>query len=175
MLDQILNAIKNFIPNRQRPELVSARPQIDLTPTPTPTPKSMFDQLLEGYGRYGATPSAEAVRVMAEAPDKYPVYKENPYLLPAISILETSAGQNITRPKNNPQNLMNWGIYAGYEPQSQAESVERAMTGIGERMPYYEKFRKTNDLADFVNAYAPASDGNEGYLDNLIKAMSYFE
>ncbi len=38
MLDQILNAIKNFIPNRQRPELVSARPQIEPTPTPTPTP-----------------------------------------------------------------------------------------------------------------------------------------
>lgn len=147
------------------------------TPTPTPTEQEYYDKFLEGFGNYNATPSAEAVKTMASAPSRYEIYGEYPYLLPALSIIETSAGQNITRPKNveNPQNLLNWGSYTDFIPKSQAESVEKALTGIGERMPYYEDFRKSKKLEDFVKSYAPASDGNQGYLENLIKSMQYFD
>lgn len=144
--------------------------------TPAPAVQGLtFDQLLEGYGRYGATPSAQAVRLMAEAQDKYPVFKKNPALLPAMAIVETGAGKYMTRPKGpNPQNLMNWGIYTDFVPRDQAHSVERAISGIGERMPYYNKFRQTKNIEDFANVYAPAGDGNEGYLEKLRKAMQYF-
>lgn len=148
------------------------------TAQPTQMPQNItFDKLLEGFGRYGATPSAEAVKVMADAPNRYPIYKQHPYLLPAASIVETGAGQNMTRPKTspNPQNLLNWGIYTDFAPKTQAEAVERALTGIGERSPYYQKFRDSGSLEDFVNTYAPASDGNEGYMDKLMKAMAYFQ
>lgn len=149
-----------------------------VAPAPTTTPPVQgltFDQLLEGYGRYGATPSAQAVKLMAEAQDRYPVFKENPALLPAMSIVETGAGKYMTRPRGeNPQNLMNWGIYTDFVPRDQAHSVERAISGIGERMPYYNKFRQTKNLEDFANVYAPAGDNNEGYLGKLRKAMQYF-
>lgn len=147
------------------------------TPTPTPTEEEYYNKFLEGYGNYNATPSAEAVKVMASAPSRYEIYEKYPYLLPALAIIETGAGQNITRPKNveNPQNLLNWSAYGNFVPQSQAESVEKALTGIGERMPYYEDFRNSQKLEDFVKSYAPASDGNTGYLDNLIEAMQYFD
>lgn len=167
-------------------ELISPIPQgqaqaYTATPTPSPTPSpedALYNQLLEGFGRYGATPSAQAVRVMAKAPQQYPnTFGKNPYLLPAMSIIETSAGQNITRPKNveNPQNLMNWGIYNDFEPKNQAESVEKAMTGIGERMPYYKDFRESGDVQDFAHVYAPPSDGNDDYLGKLKKAQAYFD
>ena len=142
---------------------------------PTNQGKLSLDQLLEGYGRYGATPSAQAVQEMVNAQDQYPVFEKNPALLPGLSIIETSAGQNMTRPKgDNPQNLMNWGIYTDFIPRDQAHSVNRAASGIGERMSPYQKFRETNELKDFTDRYAPESDGNEGYLENLNKAMQYF-
>lgn len=167
-------------------ELVSPIPQgqaqaYTTQPTATPTPSKedvLYQQLLEGFGRYGATPSAEAVRVMAQAPQQYPnTFGKNPYLLPAMSIIETGAGKNITRPKNveNPQNLLNWGIYADFEPKNQAESVEKAMTGIGERMPYYQPFRESGNVQDFAKVYAPPSDGNDEYLSKLKQAQSYFD
>ena len=139
--------------------------------------RSRTDELLEGFGNYGATPSARAVDSMAQAEQDYPVFRDNPNLLAAISILETGAGQNMTRPKNtiNPQNLMNWGVYTDFIPNSQAHSVERAASGIGEREPYYQDFRDTGNLEDFVNTYAPPSDGNQGYLQNLLKVMENFE
>lgn len=183
------NFINEIDPNRVREGAFSQMVEATITPqTKTvantnipqqsnPSAGITMDDLLKGFGNYGATPSAEAVKKMVEAPNRYDVFKNNPYLLPAISIVETSAGQNMTRPKSspNPQNLINWGIYTDFAPKTQAEAVERALTGIGERSPYYQSFRDTNDLEDFVNTYAPASDGNEGYMDKLVKAMAYFQ
>jgi len=177
------NVMKQFY---QQPELVSPIPQgqaqaYNNQPAATPTPSQedvLYQQMLEGFGRYGATPSAQAVRVMAQAPERYPnTFGKNPYLLPAMSIVETGAGKNITRPKNteSPQNLMNWGITTDFEPKNQAESVEKAMTGIGERMPYYEAFRQSGNVEDFAHVYAPPSDGNDGYMEKLRQAQSYFK
>lgn len=180
-LSEVMGQLKG---QQQQHPMVSPIPQqaqANIVPSPTPTPSKediLYQNLLHGFGNYGATPSAEAVRVMAQAPEKYPnTFGKNQYLLPAISILETGAGKNITRPKNveNPQNLMNWGIYNGFEPKNQAESVQKAMTGIGERMPYYEAFRKSGDVKDFADVYAPPSDGNSDYLSKLEQIQGYFK
>lgn len=186
-----MDAVRGIFQPKQQ-ELLSPIPQGTVlgsaTPPPsaTPVPQNRLSpveqrrqELLAGFGRYGATPSAQAVDVMATAPDRYEVFAKNPYLLPALSIVETSAGQNMTRPKHieNPQNLMNWGIAPslGFNPQTQQESVERALTGIGERSPYYQPFRESGNLEDFVEVYAPESDGNAGYLDKLLRAQQYFQ
>lgn len=131
--------------------------------------------LLKGFGKYGATPSAQAVQEMVKAQSDYPVFRDNPALLPGVSIIESSAGRNMTRPRNDPTNLLNWGIYTDFMPKDQAHSVSRAASGIGERMSYYEPFRQSGKLEDFTSAYAPASDGNEGYLNKLLSAMQHFQ
>lgn len=176
LFNRAKTGIKDFFTPQKPISPLAKKPEFVFTekPKPTPPPGLSFDQLLEGYGKYGATPGAQAVQEMVKAQD-YPVFRDNPALLPAMSIIETSAGKNMTRPRNNPQNLMNWGIYTDFEPRDQAHSVSRAASGIGERFPYYQKFRDTGNLEEFVNTYAPASDGNEGYLDNLLKAMQYFQ
>jgi len=178
----------------RRPELLSPIPEgvnpadglriktpVATTVSPSPQPDEVqqrIDKLLHGFGNFGATPSAQAVRGMATAQDEYPIYKQHPYLLPALSIIETGAGQNMTRPKNveNPQNLMNWGIdpSLGFNPATQEESLERAKSGIGERSRYYQKFRDTGDLRDFTSVYAPENDGNEGYFEKFNRAQRYF-
>lgn len=167
-------------PTPMKPQVMGVSTAQAAEPTPAPIKKPIeeltFEDLLAGYGKYGATPSAQAVKLMAEAPKRYPVFAKHPKLLPAMSIVETGAGKYMTRPKGpNPQNLMNWGIYTDFAPTDQAQSVERAISGIGERMPYYQKFRDSGNLEDFVNTYAPASDGNEGYMQKLLAAMKYFE
>lgn len=144
----------------------------------------------EGLNHYGS-PLASMSANFAEMPDS-PIYDEYPYLIPAISILESSGGKNITY-KNNP---FNWAVYAQKEGKYQPSSIEQAIkdisTGIGGRRAEqgytseqlrtaanYEKFRKTGSLEDFANVYAPISDnpetGGNTYANNLRKVMSLFE
>lgn len=169
--DKLRMAIANFLSPKR--ELIS--PLVNATSVlPTPSPVSSpidYEAVIRaGFERYGNPPIATMSAKFAEAPLRYPIFKKYPHLLPAISIVETSGGKNITYP-NNP---MNWGIRAGFVPASWEEAIEKAMTGIGERMPYYQRFRETMNLEDFVNVYAPPSE-NIDYLDKLLEAMSFFE
>lgn len=145
-------------------------------PTPTPrevTPKfgSVETAIRKGFEEYGNPPAATLSGEFAKQAETYPIFKKYPYLLPAISINETSGGKNVTYPNN----LMNWGIYNDFNPKTPAESIERAASGIGKRTPYYEGFRNTGNLRDFVYTYAPPTENDsERYIQNLEKLMSLF-
>jgi len=155
---------------------------------PTPTPQPAFDstnhteierKMRQGLREYSqkATggkelPVERYIPKFMEAVKKYDFFKKNPFLLPQIAILETSGGKYITRPNN----LLNWGInYPGnnqlFAQMNMDEVLDRAISGIGERSPYYNEIRKTNDLQKFAETYEPS---NKDYYRSLKSGMDYF-
>lgn len=119
------------------------------------------------------TPVEQYIPQLVEATRQYEFFRKNPYLLPQLAILETSGGQNITRPNN----LLNWGIanpannpiFAQMTPE---EVLARAISGLGERSPYYKDVRHTGNLRKFAQIYEPA---NPDYYQNLISGIRVFE
>lgn len=119
------------------------------------------------------TPIEDYIPQFVDAANKYPFFKQNPYLLPQLSILETSGGQNVTRPNN----FLNWGInYPGnndaFSKMKPEDVLDRAISGLGERDPNYTNIRQTNDLMQFAKTYEPA---NPDYYNNLVKGMQVFQ
>jgi len=162
-------------------------------PTPTPTPTPLFPDLEErmraGFLKYsgGKTlPIAPYVPQFAQAARKYPILQQHPFLMPAVSITESSGGQNVTR-ENNP---LNWGARLQekglYKPGSWEESINDAITAIAgdlEARPttqperyrsttYYEPFRQSGELQTFADIYEPA---NKDYYRTLIEALKNFQ
>lgn len=137
------------------------------------------DRIRQGLINYGGEdlPALEYVPQFAEAAERYPLFANNPYLLPQISVLETSGGRNITRPNN----LLNWGInYPGNNEIFAEKSIpwvlERAISGLGERSSYYEPFRTgepltREEIEQFAKTYEPK---NPQYGHNLWEGMRIF-
>jgi hypothetical protein len=147
---------------------------------PKQIPKQEIDYarvINEGLRRYN--PNAPVIQHsadFAEQVPKYEILKKHPYLLPSTSILETSGGQHTA----GDNNILNWGIKqqkAGlFNPNSPREVIEKAASGIGERTPYYQKFRDTGEIADFANVYAPPGENEtEKYIQNLLAQMAVFQ
>jgi hypothetical protein len=186
------------------PKLFSPIPasaaEATLSPTVTPQqqpvqqlqepPKKQFSQdqykqaIQAGFQNWGNPPAATLAGEFAKAPGSDPIYQQYPFLLPAISVLETSGGAK----EKQPNNLLNWGINLpkGYfDPQNPQETINKAMTGLAGRTPdytpqkYLDTFRKTGDLSALGNWYAPPSDnpgtGGNTYADNLRQVMSIFQ
>lgn len=121
---------------------------------------------------------------------KYPIYYKYPFLIPAISFLETRGGRDL-QPGNDAAtphkkyNATSWAIYVKPEdwtPSSLNEVLTKTTSGIGERTSYYDQFRKTGDLLDLGNVYAPPSDnggengtGGATYAKNLRGVMDVFD
>lgn len=128
------------------------------------------------FKNYGSPFSQEDIGSFAAEAEKYPITQKYPYLMPAISVNETSAGKNVSHP-NNP---LNWGIYEPtFQPKSNLETIAKATSGIAQRFPQYQKFRDTGNLMDFGNTYAPPSDNNDpnygGKLAELFKQFQQYE
>jgi len=131
----------------------------------------------EDYNQGNPVPAEDYIDDFVEAAEKYPIFRANPYLLPQIAILESSGGLNITRPNN----MLNWGInYPGnneaFSQMSVEDVLQRAISGLGERSPYYEQFRTGKPLSEeevggFAKTYEPA---NPDYAMNLLKGMQKF-
>lgn len=117
---------------------------------------------------YGSPHADEIASGTLDMIEKYPIYQEMPYMIPAVAVNETSAGQNM---KGN--RLVNWGIYEPtYNPTSIPHEIERMGSGVAERMPAYTEFRKTKDMNDFAKVYAPVSDNNSpNYGKNVLNVM----
>ncbi len=132
----------------------------------------------------GQTPIENYIPQFVEAAKKYPIFQKYPFLLPQIAILESSGGVNVTR-ANNP---LNWGARiqaAGqYSPNSWQQSIDDAITAIGgdynsrpkgstrgANADFYQKFRDSGNLKDFVSTYEPA---NDSYYGNLSKGIEFF-
>ena len=138
-----------------------------------------FAEYLHGTQDQGKmTPILDYLPQFIQAAQKYPFLKNNPYLAPAISILETSAGRNITRPNN----LLNWAInYPGnneaFAQMTMKSVLDRALSGLGERDPNYTSFRTgkpmtPDEIMGFANKYEPA---NGSYGPNLQQMIQTFE
>lgn len=170
-----------------------------------PTSEDYKQAIEEGYKNWGPDmPMAKFASIMAEAPLKYPIFKKYPFLLPAIALKESSGGKpydpvtktGVTH-KNNP---LNWGVKSQisktYNPKSFEQNIYDAMSGIGGResesdwqekysptqistSSKYEAFRKSGDLLDLANTYAPLGDNPETgglyYVKSLKEIMDVFE
>ncbi len=167
------------------PDDYQAKPQASTMPQMSPPPQvqqnvpvsndALAEKIRKGLrGQLGReTPAEQYIPQFVEAAQKYDFFRQNPYLLPQIAILETSGGLNITRPNN----IVNWGInfpgnneaFAQMTPQ---EVLGRAISGLGERDPNYTDIRKNNDLQKFAQTYEPA---NPSYYGNLMKGIQYFQ
>jgi len=128
-------------------------------------------------GVYGNnSPFQQFAPQIQQAYEKYPFLKNNPELIPLIGHLETSSGKNITRPNN----LLNWGInFPGnneiFAGMNQRSVLDRALSGLGERSPYYSQFRTGQPMTDeelmqFAKVYEPA---NDSYGPNLIQGRNF--
>jgi hypothetical protein len=131
-------------------------------------------------------PIEQYIPMFVEATEKYPIFKQNPFLLPQVSILESSGGRNVTR-ENNP---LNWGARIQkqglYSPKSWEESINDAITAIAgdvrarppsqpnryRQTAYYEPFRRSGNIRDFANIYEPE---NRDYYDALRGGIGLFE
>jgi hypothetical protein len=153
------------------------------TPTamPTPTPMQPPDyNLTHAINTYGGrdAPLHRYSNVLEEATEKYPLFRNNPYLIPVIAHLETSSGRNITRPNN----LINYGIRdpkinelfgrVGIE-----EAFRRSLREIGQTGSVYRRFDTNRPLTDeqimeFGKTYEPM---NEEYATNLLRGIRYIE
>jgi len=138
------------------------------------------------YAGGAQLPIEKFVPMFVDASQKYPVFRQNPFLLPQTSILESSAGLNVTR-ENNP---LNWGAglqKAGqYSPSSWEQSIQDMITAVGgdvvarpptepsrhRQTKYYAPFRETGSLREFADIYEPA---NPDYYHNLTEGIKVFE
>lgn len=146
-------------------------------PTPTPTPDNLAEmtRMLSIYGGNDA-PIHQYAAQLNKARQTYDFWNDNPELLALLPHLETSSGRNITRPNN----LTNWGInYPGnneiFAQMTPEEVLDRFITGVAERSPYYADFRTGEPLTDeellrFASIYEPA---NQGYGQNLVEGRRH--
>lgn len=153
------------------------KPQPQVAPQQTPQPNFDENMVRQAIGVYGGgSPFEQYAPQIAQAYERYPFLRNNPELIPLIGHLETSSGRNVTRPNN----LLNWGInYPGNNPifatMSPEAVLERALSGLGQRSPYYKQFRTGQPLTDeelmqFGNIYEPA---NRAYGPNLVQGRRF--
>jgi len=140
-----------------------------------------FDQVLAkiqaGFKQYGNPPAATAAATFAEEAMKYPRLRENPGMLPAMAIKETSGGKNTAYPNN----WLNYGIYEPtYQPTDPNQVIRDVARALGsDASPsshYYKKFRETGDIGDLLNRYAPPSENDTNlYHKQILDWKRMFE
>lgn len=159
-------------------------------PTPTPLPdryskEDLSEAIKSGFRKWAGLeeqnlpderiPMIKYADKMAEEAMKYPILKSFPFLLPILTILETSGGQpSNTNYENNP---FNWGINEpSFKPKSVEETIEKVASGIAKRTWAYEDFRESYDFADLAEHYAPPSENlTEKYIQDYNDLLKVFE
>ncbi len=134
--------------------------------------QAITEAIEKGFDTYGGAPARKYARVFAKEAVKYPATRKQPFLVPALSILETSGGKNVTYPNN----ITNWGIYEPtFKPKDVETVIERTTSGLAKRYPQYKEFQKTGKLKDLVYVYAPPTENNSSqYLRNLKEKIKMF-
>lgn len=166
------------------------------TPAPTPADLSnLTERIRAGYRSWNGgqpVPMEQYIPQMVQATQQYPIFQKNPFLLPAVSIVETGAGKN-WRLNNNP---LSWAArvqQAGnYNPTSNEQSIMDMISAVGgdpnrgagysgveftnrqNAIAPYAPFRQSGNIQDFTNAYEPPS-GNPNYYPALTKTLEYFK
>lgn len=152
----------------------TARPQLaDYSPPPTQSPTAQYippasqapvsqyqtpsldedivRKMINVYGGEKA-PLHNYAKILADA-TQYDFWKQNPELLALIPHLETSSGRDMTRPKEKPNSLMNYGIFVPqinelFANMSPEEVLQRSLKEIGETGNTYKNFRTGRPLTD---------------------------
>lgn len=180
-----------------QPTIAKAQPQVTPAPqpvvqqTPTPTPMAQIDNniprienaIRSGYREYGGgtdVPMSQYSKKLAELSQSSEILKKYPYLIPAISIRESSAGKNTAMLERYPNNPVSWGIYAQkqgvFQPKTTEETLEKMASGISGRYPVYQKFVDTGDIMELLKHYAPPSENDtQKYYDSVIALMDMFK
>lgn len=148
-----------------------------------------------GYRDYSGgkeVPMEQYIGQMMGAVDRFPAFAKNPFLIPAISNVETSAGQNWKLNKNPISWAAREQMAGNYSPSSPEMAIEDMITAVGgdpnrgagydpvtaqARMRtsgYYQPFRDTNNLWDLSETYENSS-GNPKYWGALIQELQRFE
>jgi len=181
MNKQITELIKKVLSafgqkDNKKPE-VKAR---DIVPTEKPEEQITPEIIARAIAVHGGkdAPTSKYANIISEETNKSEFLKDNPYLAPAIAHLETSSGRNITRSNND----LNWGInYPGnnaiFAKMNREDVIRRALSGLGERSPYYKEFRTGQPLTNeqimkLGSIYEPA---NSNYPQNLLNAIKLIE
>lgn len=175
MFEDIVNAIRNrwddFVSGGKT---ISPVPENYSPPTPTPTP-NIPQAIRRGFREINHGQDLPVSTLSATFANEAQKNNLNPFLLPAVSVLESSGGKKETYP-NNP---LNWGITApSFKPKTPQETIKKAASGIGtgRGFSYYKDYRRTGNLRDFATHYAPPSENNtERYINNLTGLIKIFE
>lgn len=142
----------------------------------------LTDRIARGFtGQVGNVPAVKLANVFGEIGADYPFFKDNPFLLPQIAILETTGGKHVTYPNN----YVNYGIRDAninniFRNTTPDDVLRRVAREIGETGNVYSRFRTgapltEEQLIDFVHTYAPPHENNtNAYIQNLLKGMDYF-
>lgn len=163
----------NGDPNRQN-IAVSSPP-----PSPIANARELEQKIRAGFvGQVGEVPALQYIPEFVQAAQQYPIFQQNPYLMPQVAILETTGGKHITRPNN----LINYGIRDPkineiFKQVGIREALQRSLKEIGETGNTYARFRtgkplSESELQDFARTYEPM---NDSYYDNLVKGIQFFE
>lgn len=174
----------------EKPELISPIPTMSREQIAAkPKEKTLSQKIIAGLREYSGgkkLPIEAYVPQFVQAAETHPIFKQHPFLLPQVAILESSGGVNVTR-ANNP---LNWAARVQkqglYSPTSWEQSINDMITAVGgdiEARPptqpsryaqttYYEPFRKSKDLKKFAEIYEP---GNKDYYKNLVEGIKLFE
>lgn len=171
-------------------------------PDPTMSPYTMGENItseevqrklqagFQEYSKGKGVPMEQNIPQLVEGAQKYPGLKNNPFLTAAVSLNETSGGQNWT----NLKNPVSWGarIKDTYQPNSAKQAIEDMMSAVGgdpnrgtgydpttakARMntaAAYKPFRDSKNLQDFSFRYESPKN-NPDYYKNLIKFVQMFE
>lgn len=180
------------------PLAVGAPPQPAATSSPYKFGQNISKQEVErklkaGFQEYshgkGVPMEAHIPQLVAGA-EKYPGLQNNPFLTAAVSLNETSGGQNWT----NLKNPVSWGarIKDIYQPSSADQALEDMMSAVGgdpnrgqgfdpqtaqtrmQTAAAYQPFRDSNNLQDFSFRYE-SPNNNPDYYKNLIQFIQMFE
>lgn len=147
---------------------------------------------LRAYNNGQPLPIEEHIPTFIQASQKYPVFTKHPYLLPAVSLVETSGGKN-WQLYHNP---LSWAarvqMAGNYNPASSAQSINDMITAVGgdqnrgagypaeiaasrvNQIRPYQKFRDSGNLQDFTTTYE-TPDSNPNYHRDVSNFIQMFE
>jgi len=114
---------EEYVPQQQPASRPTPAPAIPQQPVEQKNQQDYTDYIRSGLEKYSggqaggkSLPIEKYIPTFNEAAQEYEIFAKYPWLLPAISILESSGGLNVTR-KNNPLNrAARIQKQGGYEP-----------------------------------------------------------
>lgn len=147
---------------------------------------NLVNNITAGYEKYkqsqnfqGTLPAQNLAPIFAEFAQRYPLYQQNPYLMPAVAIYETSGGLNVTRPNN----LINYGVRLpvvqrifSQPSMTMEEALRRSLYEMAKPGSPYAKYATgrpmtREELIRFAQQYEP---NNGAYFGNLSGGLQEF-